>query len=411
MIYLIGQSPWLLLVAAFAALAGWALAARRAAPAETALRRNREKLVRDIVALSAGSHGGAPIEAEREIDSVRRAVELRDGRIVGLEQALANARARADDAVSQAAELKRRLDHADAAARQNAGARLEQAAEALVVETQPANEEETALQAWRLRYFEQRVRYLESHAREAQIALAAEPAEPPPPPVAEWRAREAEARAAHLEDELRVLSARQLAAPEGAADPVSPFAANAEVDALLRWRLLYLERRVAHLQAQAAQAAAAGPAPAVAAEPSPDMDRWKWRSRYLEARVRHLEQRPVQSMASAPMLAREAWSPEARPAPRADAVKPPVLAAARNGVPDDFTLIEAVSALQQTTLYAIGVFHFDQIAAWAPAHVVWVDQYLRLRGRIDEEEWIEQARSLAQGGVAASRRRLGDEEA
>ena len=75
--------------------------------------------------------------------------------------------------------------------------------------------------------------------------------------------------------------------------------------------------------------------------------------------------------------------------------KPPVLAAPRNGAPDDLTLIEGVSALQQSTLYALGVYHFDQIAAWAPENVAWVDNYLRLRGRIDEEEWVEQAGSLA----------------
>jgi NADH-quinone oxidoreductase subunit E len=66
--------------------------------------------------------------------------------------------------------------------------------------------------------------------------------------------------------------------------------------------------------------------------------------------------------------------------------------------------------MQQTTLYSLGVFHFDQIAAWSEENVAWVDQYLRLQGRIGEEEWVEQARDLARDGPAAARRVLQDED-
>jgi NADH-quinone oxidoreductase subunit E len=70
-----------------------------------------------------------------------------------------------------------------------------------------------------------------------------------------------------------------------------------------------------------------------------------------------------------------------------------------------------MSALQQSTLNAIGIFHFDQIAAWAPEHVAWVDRYFRLRGRIVQEEWVEQAGELARHGVGAARRILEHEDA
>lgn len=134
-------------------------------------------------------------------------------------------------------------------------------------------------------------------------------------------------------------------------------------------------------------------------EAAPDPDRWKWRARYLEARVRHLEERIAASAQAAPraedplaVTDEDAEAPAPAPQPRK---KPPVLAAPRNGAPDDLTLIEGVSALQQSTLYAIGVYHFDQIADWTPENVAWIDNYLRLRGRIDEEEWVEQAAALA----------------
>jgi predicted flap endonuclease-1-like 5' DNA nuclease len=189
-----------------------------------------------------------------------------------------------------------------------------------------------------------------------------------------------------------------------------PFASDADVDMLLRWRMLYLERRVAHLQAQEPVVVEAPPP---VAETGPDPDRWKWRARYLEARVRHLEQRPVQVVAQ-PALALEPTTetaPARAAAPTASRrAKPPVLPAARNGAPDDLTLIESVSLLQQTTFYSLGVFHFDQIAAWSEENIAWVDQYLRLQGRIGEEEWVEQAADLAREGPAAARRVLESEE-
>ena len=40
-----------------------------------------------------------------------------------------------------------------------------------------------------------------------------------------------------------------------------------------------------------------------------------------------------------------------------------------------------------------------------------VDQYLRLRGRIEDEEWVEQAADLAREGPAAARRIYEEEDA
>jgi predicted flap endonuclease-1-like 5' DNA nuclease len=182
---------------------------------------------------------------------------------------------------------------------------------------------------------------------------------------------------------------------------------------LLRWRMLYLERRVAHLQNEAAGAQTeVRPAlPLVAHEAAPDPDRWKWRARYLEARVRHLEQRPPAPASAQAASAEDETAPPRAAVTPSRRAKPPVLASARNGAPDDLTLIEGVSPMQQTTLYALGVFHFDQIAEWTDEHAAWVDQYLRLQGRIAEEEWVEQATDLAREGPAAARRALQDEEA
>lgn len=415
MIYLIGQlAIWLLLTAAFAGLAGWAFAAERGAASEEATRREREHLLRDLIRFT-----GEGTEREMELDAApnERLLAIKEGRIAELERALETARARTDELAGELAEVQRggRLNDLDAA--ELARLRAEAAERELMVDVvaEPVTEangatesENGALQVWRLRYFEQRVKYLETHARAlaaaAPIAASGDAGESVAPPVQEWIAREASARAAFLENELRAMEtlppAPVVETAVAAAGEPEPFAANADVDALLRWRLLYLERRVAHLQRRVAKPPAQ--TPVVHAAPiAPDPDRWKWRARYLEARVRHLEQGRPAVGAVAPQP--EASAPQRVVAPPSRRSKPPVLAAPRNGAPDDLTLIEGVSLLQQTTLYALGVFHFDQIAAWSDENVAWVDQYLRLQGRIEEEEWVEQASALARDGVAAAR--------
>jgi|CXWL01.1.fsa_nt_gi predicted flap endonuclease-1-like 5' DNA nuclease len=402
MIYLITQlAGWLLLAAAFAAIAGWVYAAVRARPAENAQRREREKLVRDLGALAAGD--AAPPADTSELDSLRSRVNVEAARAAAAERALEAARSRAEEATGQLAALQRAVDERDDAAEAAPQRALE------VVAT-PVVEEAPALQSWRLRYFEQRVRYLES----VEPAAAPEIPEAAQEASLEWRARVAEARAEHLEQELR--EAERAPQPLALAEPgptplqeVAAFASNADADALLRWRMLYLERRVAHLQAQGAE-----PAQPIAQAEGPDPELWKWRARYLEARLRHLETAAPAPVAPTPMAVADIAQAAAPSQPAAPAIateRPDTLAGARGGGPDDLTLIESVSLLQQTTFYSLGVFHFDQIAAWSPANVAWVDQYFRLRGRIVDEEWVEQAAELARDGVSAARRVLEDEDA
>jgi predicted flap endonuclease-1-like 5' DNA nuclease len=413
MIYLIGQLAIPLLLTMLAMVfAGWMFAAERAAPKEAAAKRERENLLRDLIRFT----GDGPVEREAELDAAptQRLLEIRDGRVAELERALETARGRTDELASQLAVAQRggQLNDLDAAelARLRA-AEIERArtvdVEVEPVTEEPAEDENIALQAWRLRYFEQRVAYLETRAPAAAAPLMDATETQDAPPLQEWVAREATARAAFLEDELR--RAQEIPEAEPAVTEAEPFAANADVDMLLRWRLLYLERRVAHLQAiPAAQPELVAALPEVQADP----DRWKWRARYLEARVRHLEQRPPQ-MVAAPVAAAEQEVAPVRVAAQTVArrSKPPVLPAARNGAPDDLTLIEGVSLLQQTTMYSLGVFHFDQIAAWSEENAAWVDQYLRLQGRIGDEEWVEQAGELAEHGPAAARRALESEDA
>ncbi len=82
-----------------------------------------------------------------------------------------------------------------------------------------------------------------------------------------------------------------------------------------------------------------------------------------------------------------------------DAGKQPVtLDAAREGGADDLKLIKGVGPKLEGVLNGIGVFHFDQIAAWTEAEVAWADQNLvGFKGRVSRDNWMDQAKALAAG--------------
>lgn len=86
--------------------------------------------------------------------------------------------------------------------------------------------------------------------------------------------------------------------------------------------------------------------------------------------------------------------------------KPALLEAPRGGKADDFKRIKGVGAKIEKTLHELGVYHFDQIAAWDEANKAWVDDNLKFRGRIDREGWIEQAKVLAEGGETEFSKRV-----
>ena len=81
-----------------------------------------------------------------------------------------------------------------------------------------------------------------------------------------------------------------------------------------------------------------------------------------------------------------------------EGTRPEALTQARGGVADDLKKISGVGPKLEKTLNGLGIFHFAQIAAFTPENVVWVDRHLRFKGRIERDEWIEQAKTLAAGG-------------
>jgi NADH-quinone oxidoreductase subunit E len=80
-------------------------------------------------------------------------------------------------------------------------------------------------------------------------------------------------------------------------------------------------------------------------------------------------------------------------------VQPPLLAAPRDGTSgDDLGLIWGVGDILHKKLNTLGIWHFDQIAAWSPAEVAWFEGAMEgFKGRIARDKWIEQCQKLAAG--------------
>lgn len=225
---------------------------------------------------------------------------------------------------------------------------------------------------WKARYNEARVTWLEARLAEVMDAKAA-----------------AEARLAQAPAQLPLSAAP---APEPAPQPTAvespqPAPSQRIVEAVAPAEPRYVWRRVRVLD-----------------DPTPSP-----RERVVWRRASPQEPAPGARTAAAPapMPAPVAPRPP-RPAPHAlptIADRPPGLPAPRGGAPDDLRMIAGVGPKIESTLNSLGVYHFDQIAAWTPEQISWVDQYLSFRGRVSRESWIEQARALARGEETDGKRR------
>jgi len=86
------------------------------------------------------------------------------------------------------------------------------------------------------------------------------------------------------------------------------------------------------------------------------------------------------------------------PAAEAQGTRPAnLLTEARDGQPDNLKLISGVGPKLESLLNENGVFHFDQIMAWGADEIAYMDDKLSFKGRIERDDWIAQATTLAQG--------------
>jgi predicted flap endonuclease-1-like 5' DNA nuclease len=413
------------------------------------LRRRLESQVHVATPLSDGGADEEELETQRRLNWRLRYFEARAAHLQpladrpalpspapapdpGLLEALAEARARAD----QAAETIQALEA------ERASAAAEPAFDPAPLLADKARlADDLRRMGWHVRYLQARVRYLEAHEPAAPAATGPSEEELAEQRRQVWRARYLAARVTHLEEALGAaraemetitvlrarildLEASEVTALELASQADANAAANAARAATLeraldeaRAAVAGLEDRTGALTAQLADieaerdrlSQALGDLRAAPQQRDTEADELRWRAGYLASRVRRLE---AASDASVP-APNQAPPPEpeaARLVPTGAEVRPEGLGAPRAGAPDDLRLIDGVGPRLETTLHSLGVYHFDQIAAWTPANIAWVDQYLRFRGRIVRERWVEQARAIA-GGVSLGRLTAADEMA
>ncbi len=137
------------------------------------------------------------------------------------------------------------------------------------------------------------------------------------------------------------------------------------------------------------------PAPAGAPmKPTPVVVRGRPRDEEPPAPSSPAPEPPPTKSETAAAAARESTA-KASPAKKHFPGQPPEsLAAPRGGTADDLTRIKGVGPKSVEKLHALGVFHFDQIAAWNIDNARWIGAALAVPGRVERGKWIQQAREL-----------------
>ena len=77
----------------------------------------------------------------------------------------------------------------------------------------------------------------------------------------------------------------------------------------------------------------------------------------------------------------------------------------RAGENDDLKRIRGIGVLIEKKLNSMGITGYAQIAQWDLGEIERVSKALDFQGRIERENWVEQARILASGGQTEFSRR------
>ncbi|HHG90470.1 MAG TPA: NADH:ubiquinone oxidoreductase [Devosia sp.] len=146
-------------------------------------------------------------------------------------------------------------------------------------------------------------------------------------------------------------------------------------------RCLFFKPQPAAKPREAAKPVAPAPVAAPPAKPEPEP-------------IAASEPEPEPAVPEEPTEAAKVESAE----PSADAGgKPFGLSEPRGGKKDDLKRIKGVGPKIEGTLNELGIYHFDQVAGWSDENVDWINGFLSFKGRVQRENWIEQAKALASG--------------
>ena len=100
-------------------------------------------------------------------------------------------------------------------------------------------------------------------------------------------------------------------------------------------------------------------------------------------------------MSAAEVVEPEAAAPKPKRGRATQPVKP--LFTAPDGDGDDLKKIPGIGPALESKLNALGVTRYDQFAGFSEADLASIDKALSLRGRIQRDDWVGKAKSLAEG--------------
>ena len=77
------------------------------------------------------------------------------------------------------------------------------------------------------------------------------------------------------------------------------------------------------------------------------------------------------------------------------------------GEPDNLQMISGIGPKLEKLLHDLGIYYFAQIARWDEKAIAEVDDKLKFKGRIERDEWVRQAKLLAEGKLEEFERDYG----
>ncbi|MEZ5689570.1 MAG: hypothetical protein R3E21_12440 [Caenibius sp.] len=119
---------------------------------------------------------------------------------------------------------------------------------------------------------------------------------------------------------------------------------------------------------------------------------------------------PPAAAPSTPATPEPSAAPEPAPSPVPEAARDAsdINPATENTAADDLTRIKGVGPKLSTLLQSMGITSYAQIAAWTDAEVERIDAQLgKFQGRIQRDNWTQQARFLASGDTTGYEDRFG----
>ncbi len=90
--------------------------------------------------------------------------------------------------------------------------------------------------------------------------------------------------------------------------------------------------------------------------------------------------------------------------------KPLILSSPRPSGKDKLIKIKGIDLKVEKDLNKLGIFHFNQIAAWSNKNCDWIEEFLLLPGTAKKNQWIEQAKILEAGKETVYSQKIENEE-